>query len=223
MSRHSERWSYFRKLNRCGRCGKKDSNTLLGRSLCFECEEKNRLYSKKHYKKYGNPSVKKRYENLKKEGICVDCRKRKAFPGRVRCEICLIKDKQKQAEYKRSLSRDAVKYIGYCVKCCKEPVVDGFSLCETCLEKTRKAAEKGRIVIESNKIKIRMEKGDIMSNYNNEKMETCEYIEAMQKVYFKRPKQENGKCEGFKNKYSHNYSTHCLTCSHLLKEDKNDI
>lgn len=49
-------------------------------------------------------------------------------------------------------------------------------------------------------------------------MKKCEYIEAMQKVYSKRPKQENDRCYGIRNKYSGAFSTYCQQCQHLKKE-----
>lgn len=58
-----------------------------------------------------------------------------------------------------------------------------------------------------------------MSKYNNTNMEKCEYIEELQKVYFKRPKQENGKCQGIRNKYSKAYSSHCQNCQHFKRDE----
>lgn len=59
-------------------------------------------------------------------------------------------------------------------------------------------------------------------NYDKANMETCEYIEAMRKVYFPPPKQSNGKCDGFKNKYNGNVSNVCRDCNYLKGIIKND-
>ena len=93
MSRYTERAAYFKIIKRCPRCGKQDSYTITGHSLCYECTEKNREYAKKHYHKYGNNGMKERYEKLKQDGICVDCGKRPAKENRIRCSQCLQKNK----------------------------------------------------------------------------------------------------------------------------------
>lgn len=54
--------------------------------------------------------------------------------------------------------------------------------------------------------------------YDTSNMEKCEYIEAMQKVYSKRPKQENGRCYGFRNKYSGVLSSYCQKCKYIKRD-----
>ena len=55
----------------------------------------------------------------------------------------------------------------------------------------------------------------MLIKYNISDMENCEYIVLMQKAYFKRPNQSNGRCDGFKNGYSGSYSKVCKNCVHL--------
>ena len=217
MSRYTDRAEYYKKLKRCTKCGKQDAQTLIGKPLCFECNERNKKYSREHYRRKGNPSSKIRYEYLKEKGICVDCGKRKAKIGRVRCEICL--NKNNKANTKSMISREDVRYMNLFYLCCKKPVVKGYNLCENCLSKAKHNIKIAQYVVNKNKIYKKIQKGEYMQKYDNSKMEKCEYIEAMKKVYFKEPKQENGKCYGIKNKYSNDYSTHCLNCLHLKKEE----
>ena len=58
-----------------------------------------------------------------------------------------------------------------------------------------------------------------MIKYDNSKMECCEYIEAMRKIYAKRPDQNNGRCTGFKNPYSSKISRICAECKFLKERD----
>ena len=58
--------------------------------------------------------------------------------------------------------------------------------------------------------------------YDISDIEKCEYIEAMKKVYFKPPKQINGKCVGFINKYNGNVSNICKNCKNLVEVVKHD-
>lgn len=54
-----------------------------------------------------------------------------------------------------------------------------------------------------------------MLNYKTDNMEKCEYMELMLKTFFQRPKQENGKCEGYRNRYTREPSTVCKRCNHF--------
>lgn len=58
--------------------------------------------------------------------------------------------------------------------------------------------------------------GAQMSEYktpdNSNELHKCEYIEAMRKVYFEPPKQNNSICTGYKNKYTGTASKVCKRC-----------
>lgn len=207
-SRYIERAEYFAKNHRCKRCGTKDAYTLVGRSLCYECAEKNREYSKKHYEKYGN-GMKQRFEKLKAEGICVDCGRKKAEPNRTRCSRCLAKNNKSAKKSQKKEPRTE----GYCWLCNKRPTTQGTKLCGVCLPKARERIKKAQKAVQSNKIKSKMEMLD-MNNYNIPSIEKCEYIEAMKKVYCDTPKCKENKCMGFRNKYNGDVSLVCQKCKY---------
>lgn len=219
MSRYTETAEYYAKNQRCKRCGKQDAYTLNGRSFCYECAQKKREHSANHYKQHKDEAVAKmreRRERLTEEGVCYVCGKRKADSDKRSCAICRARA---NARHRKS-PRDA----HYCFLCNKRPRVEGTSLCEVCLPAARDRAANARNIIHKRNIEhedlIMQPKG---ISYDTTRMETCEYIEAMKKSYFKPPKQENGLCQGFKNRYSGVLSTVCSHCEHVEMGSENDI
>lgn len=218
MSRYTERSEYFHLNSRCKRCGKQDAYTLTGRSYCFECEEKNKLWRSQNYKKYGNKSMKGRYEKLKSKGLCVDCGKRSAEPNRTRCKRCLVKN---NSSAKKTQGKQP-RLDENCWLCNQRPPIENTKLCAVCLPKARERIKIAQNAVQSNKVKKKMEILD-MQKYNISTMEKCEYVEAMKKVYCNPPEQKNGKCAGFKNKYNGAISTICKDCEHWNNEVKNEV
>ena len=91
-------------------CGKQDDYTISGRSLCFECNEKNKVRTKKYYaenKEKIKTALHKDRQVLIKRGICVNCRKRNAAKGRQRCKECLSKalEATRRCQQKKSESK----------------------------------------------------------------------------------------------------------------------
>lgn len=48
--------------------------------------------------------------------------------------------------------------------------------------------------------------------YKTDDINKCEYMDIMQKAYFDKPKQSNGKCVGYRNKYNGRISKECEKC-----------
>lgn len=81
---------------------------------------------------------KKRYMQLKAKGICVDCRKTPARPGKTRCGACAQKGSVKtQQKYWNLVSQ------GVCVQCHQAPARPDRVCCESCAE-TASRKEKRR-------------------------------------------------------------------------------
>ena len=94
MTQAQYRYKKYKSLNRCVRCGKQDELTLNERSLCFECNEKNKVRVRKYYeqnKEKKKAAIMEDRQRLLKKGICIDCRKKAAAKGRQRCKECLNK------------------------------------------------------------------------------------------------------------------------------------
>lgn len=85
----------------------------------------------------GNEWRRQRYRQLKEKGMCVECGKIRAAPGRVRCRDCL--DKRNSDRRK---DRAFYKSIGICQICKKEPIFGDEVLCLNCAEKKREAGRK---------------------------------------------------------------------------------
>lgn len=63
-----------------------------------------------------------------------------------------------------------------------------------------------------------------MTKYDCSDMEKCEYMIHMMKSGFLRRRRENGKCEGFKNKYKpEKISKICAKCPHFNGGIKGDF
>lgn len=68
------------------------------------------------------------YYIRKAQGICVNCGKEKAVPGKVHCQKCA----DKCAEY-RTKSRELFKSLGLCPKCGKNKLFGTEKMCPECL------------------------------------------------------------------------------------------
>lgn len=92
-----------------------------------------------------NKYLKERYEYRKKNGICVTCGE-KAKEGRIRCEKCLIKNRIKETEKRRTkfkekgtTRKEYSEENNLCYLCLKEKRKKGKKVCEKCYQKTRRA------------------------------------------------------------------------------------
>lgn len=100
-----ERVDYFKKRQRCVRCGAQDAYTMNGHQRCYECTEISRQYSKHRREEKAdiiNEKQKTRYHELRDKGICVACGKKEAVGGRAMCQKCL----QKIRNYYRKYSQE---------------------------------------------------------------------------------------------------------------------
>lgn len=153
-----ENREYYKNLKRCVRCHEKDAYTLIGRSYCFSCTQKEKEYGRIRYQN-GKESRTKRVSELQSarvaNGLCPRCGRPQDKQGRKLCERCAAL-KRKTREKNRpndSVTRQDMtdrSYEGYCYKCGK-PSKEGlnlnfqpYRLCEKCWQDAVKAAEKGR-------------------------------------------------------------------------------
>lgn len=89
---------------------------------------------------------------LKEHGICTQCKKEKAMPGKNRCLVCLMDDRERSrkkyhtdADYRQKnierskAKRDERKKAGVCTGCGKNPPYNGRCLCYSCwVKETRR-------------------------------------------------------------------------------------
>lgn len=150
--------SYYKSIQRCVRCHKKDAYTMNGRSYCAECAEKERDRSKKRYE-HDKERRSKRAKELKEErmsnGLCYRCGRPQDKEGRGLCKRCAA---MKRETKRRNAPEDAItiqerierSYDGFCYKCGKTTKkglnqnFQSYRLCEKCWQDACKAAEKGR-------------------------------------------------------------------------------
>lgn len=86
-------YEYYKSHNICVRCGQEDAEK--NHTMCLECMMKSREYSLKYNKKHRKERrekdrirAKKRYYNLKEQGICICCGRRKTHNNKVMCNQC---------------------------------------------------------------------------------------------------------------------------------------
>lgn len=135
---------WCRENNWCVECHKE--RCIPGKRYCYDCAEKSRIRSisrtpEKRAK--DNEAARKRYWELKEQGICTRCRKRPSN-GKALCTFCLAVDSIK-ANSRRRDQGIMPRYLmgdGYhCALCGKDTEKPGDKLCTTCLERNRERAE----------------------------------------------------------------------------------
>lgn len=139
---------YLKRVNRCTRCGKRDSYTIGGRSICFECTEELKVINAKYRDKNRENinEYQRRVKNERKEqGLCVRCGevlpKNSMFLSCVTC-------RERERKYKRKYDRmKGANYPrggnGFCWTCNKKPAMEGKKLCEDCYQRQLKILEDG--------------------------------------------------------------------------------
>ena len=73
---------------------------------------------------------KERYEELRKNGICVYCKHKPATDGKCSCDECREKMRIQTAEKRKGL-----RELGFCPECGKRKIYCGEKLCIVCAEK----------------------------------------------------------------------------------------
>lgn len=145
-ARENSQWKKERHL--CVRCGKQDAYTLVGRTLCYECAEKQREYYHKCPRdKLNNRNLRERerYHKNIELGVCPKCLKQKEDDGYVHCSACRAKIRKSDTKYRQKkgvLPRCLLDGIDRCAICGREEVVDGHKVCSRCLENCRKSLKK---------------------------------------------------------------------------------
>lgn len=98
-------YEYYKSHKICVRCSQEDVER--NHTLCLECMMKNReeslKYNRKHRKERQEKNrirAKKRYYNLKEQGICTCCGKRRTRKDKVLCTYCSARiNYRKRKEY----------------------------------------------------------------------------------------------------------------------------
>ena len=121
----------------CARCGKRTD----GKALCETCSQ---IINKRH---------REDREFLKSIGMCVECGKQKAVPGKTKCADCAYRHgeanrklrenyteekRQEQLEKMREYSRKRGKWAsenGLCTRCFKRVPQEGYKKCAICRQK----------------------------------------------------------------------------------------
>lgn len=154
----TDRNQYYRDLRQwyinagiCYTC--KTRHVVNGETRCLICKMDNRERCKAYAKNRSEESRRKqniksnvRKERLKAAGICVDCGKYNAENGRIRCGICLAKDRarHKQRNIDAGKVPQELRANGiYCNMCCR-PICNGEKLCPECYKKACKGLEIAR-------------------------------------------------------------------------------
>ena len=126
----------------CRQCGETDAYTLMGRTYCAQCAEKNAAAKQNERdRKPGTnaQNVRKCREKRRAEGRCDRCGKPKSDDGYVLCGRCRGITR-KQARERRI--ENGVNFPrganGYCWQCNKRMAATGYKLCEECLAAKRR-------------------------------------------------------------------------------------
>lgn len=117
----------------CTMCGKEDAFTMIGRSRCAECAERQ---NQNHRKNRNREWFLSRYSERKAKGLCVDCGK-PAMEGHVRCAYHYDRVSRSTKKWlKHKLESDGVNSPrggnGFCYRCNKQKALPGMKVCQSC-------------------------------------------------------------------------------------------
>ena len=98
------RYEWYKSHGICPRCGQADA--AKGKVYCLNCLDRESvstmLYKASHDTSDRNKAeCRRRYYRAKESGFCVRCHQRKAREGKVTCQICFNKVREKQAIYQK--------------------------------------------------------------------------------------------------------------------------
>lgn len=141
----------------CVRCHSDEVYKKQSKTLCLNCMMDMRERGRKYYKdnkdkmsteqRYNHHlHQKRRMDLLRAFGVCLNCQKRDAVPGKVKCSICLAKARaynEKKRKEKGSVPMD-FKSPAVCSHCKKEKPDDGRKLCPECYDKAVSALKIAR-------------------------------------------------------------------------------
>ncbi len=139
----------------CIACGQ--AAVVKGIKRCQECRLKNADAQVEYYEAHRDERKAKmqvngreRYRQRRESGLCVTCGKRPAAEGKIRCGICLAKNRAQQERRRRA--QDAVpRYMfgnGELCWICGKPS-DGEKLCPVCYEKSVRSMAYARTFVKS--------------------------------------------------------------------------
>lgn len=102
---------------------------------CLERQAEYRERNKEEINRKQNITYKSKYAELKKNGICTKCRKRKARTNKTMCDICLASKREyRNNHYKDDLDRNERPAYGFCYFCGER--LDGtWQICSKCRER----------------------------------------------------------------------------------------
>lgn len=139
----------------CIACGRNDA--VKGIKLCQECRLKQADASAEYHEAHREKRLaefkvrnKERYKQRRETGLCVRCGKRPAAEGRIRCGICLAKDRARHEKRRREQGVMPRYLFGngeFCVTCGKPS--DGEKLCPVCYEKSVRSIAYARSCVKS--------------------------------------------------------------------------
>lgn len=135
---------YLKSMHICVQCGTNPAEPNITR--CYECNQKHREYSnnllksmtseqKEKYLKQHREAARKRYEYLKRKGLCVDCGKYISVKGKTLCIECRNRRNRKN---KNGIQRSERTAYGLCYICGKDLESDCKKLCSECSERSIK-------------------------------------------------------------------------------------
>lgn len=131
------------KEGRCRDCGKEDAFTIIGRTRCADCVEKERLAKKRDRQ----DEIKREFMRLQQKtvrekrierGECPRCGRKYSGPHKT-CDYCRANGRNR----KRDMNREKAATRGWslCYQCNKKEPLEGYKLCSECYEKKVKICE----------------------------------------------------------------------------------
>lgn len=131
MGRQPGEYQFYKSLGICVRCHKTYAEPNKVR--CAECAYKDLVRTQKTTEKSAKTKKKdmERYYELKRNGICTNCKHEKAVVGKTKCKKCIAKIRNRNNAKKDGISRSERVAYGLCY-ICGESIMQGKKVCERC-------------------------------------------------------------------------------------------
>lgn len=143
--RDKERRELLKASGLCPRCGRKiyDKNYITCEICRAKASRRDWADVSEDKKAKYSETRKAKYNALIDSGTCVDCKKKPAAGGLVRCNICNSKAKRVSNKYFSRTAKKGFRELGLCI-ICGEPTVEGKSYCSKHLKEKRDSAAEAR-------------------------------------------------------------------------------
>ena len=133
---NTESYWFYRNRGMCPMCSGRNK-ARPGKAYCEDCAQKYKKYEWHGEDGYVRNFMRRYREKRKGAGLCAICGKKPPEKGRVNCQQCLDRAREKYIGRAKRLEAQ-----GLCIVCGKQEPKNGKRTCDACLQKKRDARKR---------------------------------------------------------------------------------